>query len=126
MRISHFNNEQLNEIRNIWSIKCENIQFLKNNEKCSIHNIKHNKLPDLRTWDELKSLYPTATLDAWGEAFYTSKESIRLLNNSLIKESGDSYQEWNLEKYYILFGEEPYFEFFVCLLIIQIKEKTVF
>jgi len=112
MRISHFNNEQLNEIRNIWSIKCENIQFLKNNEKCSIHNIKHNKLPDLRTWDELKSLYPTATLDAWGEAFYTSKESIRLLNNSLIKESGDSYQEWNLEKYNILFGEEPYFELF--------------
>lgn len=112
MRISHFNNDQLKIIRTIWSIDCEKVQFLKNNEKCPIHDIRHNKLPDFKTWEELKNLYPNATLEAWGEAFYTSKESVRLLNNSLIEDKNYSSQNWNVEKNYALYGAKPYNDLF--------------
>ena len=64
----------------MWSIDCEEIQRLSTNEICKIHKIKHDRLPDLDTWNEFQSLYPNATLQAWADAFFVSREAIRQLN----------------------------------------------
>ena len=54
MTIKQFDETQMKMIRNIWSIDCPDIENLKNNQRCDIHEVKHIKLPDLETWKILK------------------------------------------------------------------------
>ena len=107
MTIKRFNEVQIQTIRNIWSIDCPEVKNLKNNQRCDIHQVKHNKLPDLETWEILKKQFPNATLNAWGEVFYVTRESIRLLNNKLIKDGEVNIQSWVDEKNLNNYGKTP-------------------
>ena len=107
MTIKRFNEVQIQTIRNIWSIDCPEVKNLKNNQRCDIHQVKHNKLPDLKTWEILKKQFPNATLNAWGEVFYVTRESIRLLNNKLIKDGEVNIQSWVDEKNLNNYGKTP-------------------
>jgi len=117
MKISKFNNDELLQIRMIWSVDCPEIENIPTNSTCKTHNIKHDRLPDLITWQKLNELYPFATLQAWADAFYVSRESIRQLN--LLEKSKNTLQGINLvknnpdqHKIVNYFGERPIKELF--------------
>ena len=112
MTIKQFDETQMKMIRNVWSIDCPDIKNLKNNQKCDVHEVKHIKLPDLETWKNLKEQFPNATLNAWGEAFYVTRESIRLLNNKLLENSEENSQSWVDEKNLNNYGRTPIKELF--------------
>ena len=107
MTIKQFDETQMKMIRNIWSIDCPDIENFKNNQRCDIHEVKHIKLPDLETWKILKMQFPNATLNAWGEVFYVTRESIRLLNNKLVENSEENVQSWVDEKNLNNYGKAP-------------------
>ena len=117
MKVSKFNNDELLQIRMIWSVDCPEIENIPTNSTCKTHNIKHDRLPDLKTWQKLNELYPFATLQAWADAFYVSRESIRQLN--LLEKSKNTLEEietikYKTEQHKIInyFGERPINELF--------------
>ena len=117
MKISKFNNEELSQIRLIWSVDCPEIEYIPTNSTCKTHNIKHDRLPDVNTWNKLNELFPFATLQAWADAFYVSRESIRQLN--LLEKSKNTLQGINVvknnpdqHKIVNYFGERPVKELF--------------
>mgnify|MGYP001452029859 CR=1 FL=1 len=117
MKISKFNNEELSQIRLIWSVDCPEIEYIPTNSTCKTHNIKHDRLPDVNTWNKLNELFPFATLQAWADAFYVSRESIRQLN--LLEKSKNTLEgidatEYKPEQHKVInfFGERPINELF--------------
>ena len=117
MKISKFNNDELLQIRMIWSVDCPEIENIPTNSTCKTHNIKHDRLPDLKTWQKLNELYPFATLQAWADAFYVSRESIRQLN--LLEKSKNTLEgidpiKYKPEQHKVInyFGERPINELF--------------
>ena len=130
MKISKFNNDELLQIRMIWSVDCPEIENIPTNSTCKTHNIKHDRLPDLKTWQKLNQLYPFATLQAWADAFYVSRESIRQLNLSEKSKNtleGIDATEYKPEQHKVInyFGERPINELFdkflIYILVFQIK-----
>ena len=117
MKISKFSNEELSQIRILWSVDCPEIADIPTNSTCKTHNIKHDRLPDLKTWKKLKELYPFGTLQAWAEAFYVSRESIRQLNlletsKNIVGEIKTSNFKPEQDKLISYFGANPVYELF--------------
>ena len=122
MKKSKFTDEELSQIRTMWSIDCEEIQRLSTNEICKIHKIKHDRLPDLDTWNEFQSLYPNATLQAWADAFFVSREAIRQLNSKHathnIKTKKDEKQKVLVDP---LYGSKPVIDLFELIIELYVK-----
>ena len=70
-------------------------------EICPIHKRRHQRLPDVQTFKYLFELYPYMPMQAWADAFFVTRESVRLLHD---KAFGISYKSHRSE---FIFGSEP-------------------
>ena len=101
-----FSEEEVKEIKKFFWIECD---WLHNNvpqsgqgtKACPVHNRKHRRLPDAKTWALLIKLYPDRSMQAWGNIYGTTREAIRVLHK---KATGGNYGE---DKYRTIYGEKP-------------------
>ena len=93
-----FNEEDKRIISEYWFVGCTRGA----NQICDTHGVKHRRTPDLVTFTKLVELYPTAPLQAWGEVFNVTRESIRVLHMQI-----SDNKSWKNTRQEAMFGSEP-------------------
>jgi hypothetical protein len=94
-----FTPEQIKNIDKYWYTGCPE---RKSVSICDKHQLRHRRTPDKETFAYLILLYPDAPLQAWGDVFGVTRESIRLLYLQISK-SGS----WEIDRKSRRYGERP-------------------
>ena len=99
-----FTEKEVQVLNKYFYIDCDWIKSdgLNNSrEICPIHKRRHQRLPDVETFKYLFELYPYMPMQAWADAFFVTREAVRLLHD---KAFGISYRSHRSE---FIFGSEP-------------------
>ena len=95
-KIKKFNQDQINSIKNFWSVDCTHLDSYDAKHQCPVCKKKYKRLPDVNTFRELIMTYD-ATDTAWAEVFRTDRSSVTKIRNKVNPKNKSSV--WDRERF---------------------------